>query len=194
MTFSGSTERSSSWALLTSCSLESIGAPCASISAYRSYHKRDVAETVVSGRTPVHQPIGVLGDSTSFVKPLPSGLASTACAVPLAVCATIGAGRVLSVGNASNKPVYMCAGFPIAAVSSVTPPQTGPPAFRKQARSSRRDALRPRRPRGRHRALQRVTPTLNVVRSRRSPSLSAFNHRVWTPSTAPVTPYSGFLT
>ena len=88
--------------------------------------QRDVAEAVVSNREPVDQPFGVLGDSTSFVKPLPSGLASTACAVPLAVCATTGAVRVLSMGNASNKPVYKCDVFQIAAVSSVTPPQISP--------------------------------------------------------------------
>ena len=131
--------------------------------------QRDVENVVVSGRELVHQPIGVLGDSNFVVKPLPSGLASTACAVPLAVCATTGAVRVLSVDNASNKPFYKCAGFPIAAVSSVTPPQISPPAFHKQACDSRREEQRFRRPQGRHQAPQRVdTPTLNVVRRLRS--------------------------
>ena len=56
----------------------------------------DVAAAVVSvlsdttlhrhaaSREQVHLPIGVLGDSTFFVMPLQSGLASTACAVPQA--------------------------------------------------------------------------------------------------------------
>ena len=127
-----------------------------------------------------------------FREASPSWLASTACAVPLAVCATTGPVRVLSVGNTSNKPVYKCKGFPIAAVSFVTPPQITPNAFHRQACDSRRDARRPRRPRGRHRAPQRVdTPTSNAVRRRRSPSSSAFNNRVWTPSAALVTPCSG---
>ena len=157
--------------------------------------QRDVAEAVVSGREPVQQPIGMLNDSTSFVTPLPSGLASTACAVPLAVCATTGAVRVLYVGNASNKPVYKCDVFPIAAVSSVTPPQPSPPAFRRQACNSRRDARRSPRPRGRHHAPQRgEAQTSNAVRRRRSPSTYPCYRRVWTPSTAPVTPYFGFVT
>ena len=157
--------------------------------------QRDVAEAVVSNREPVDQPIGVLGDSTSFVKPLPNGLASMACAVLLAVCATTGGARVLSVDNASNKLVYKCAGSPIVDVLSVTPPQLSSLAIRKQASDSRRDARRPRRPRGRHRAPQRVdTPTSNSVRRRRSPSSSASNHRVWTPSAALVTPCSGCVT
>ena len=148
-----------------------------------------------ASRVPVSLPPQVVDDSPSFVEQLPYWHASTSCALPPAECATTEAARVQSVANASNNPVDICAVNPIAAVSSVTPPQPSPPAFRRQARSSRCDALRPRRPRGRHRAPQRgVAPTLNAVRRRRSPSTSASHRRVWMPSTAFVAPYSGFVT
>ena len=151
--------------------------------------------TDVASRVPVSLPPQVVDDSTSFVKPLPSELVSTSCAVSLAVCAPTEAACVQSVANASTNPVDICAVSPIAAVSSVTPPQPSPPAFGKQAFDSLRDARRPRRPRGRHRAPQLCeAPTSNAVRRCCSPSTKACYRRVWTPLTAPVTPYSGFVT
>lgn len=70
------------------------------------------------------------------------------CAPFFVATSTIGAARVLSVANASNKSVGMCAGSPIAVVSFVTPPQLSTFAFRIQACDSCRYARRLRRPRG----------------------------------------------
>ena len=107
--------------------------------------QRDVVAAVVSvlsdttlpthaaSRELVHLPPEVLNDPTSIVKPLPSWLDSTSCAVPPAVCATTGATRVLSVIGMSGGPVGICANCPIAAVSSVTPPQLCPHVSRKKA-------------------------------------------------------------
>ena len=148
-----------------------------------------------ASHVPVSLPPQVINDSTPFVEALHYGIASTSYAVPPAECAITVAARVLSVANASNKPVDICAVSPIVAVLSVTPLRRSPPAFRRQACNSRRDARRSRRPRGRHRAPQRgVAPTSNAVRRRCSPFTSACYRKVGAPSTAPVTQYSGFVT
>ena len=149
--------------------------------------QRDLATAVVSvlsdatlrphaaSQEPVKLPLKVLGNSTTVVEPLLCGLAFTSCAVPPAVCAPTGAARVLSVVSASNKPINLSIVSPIAAVSSLSPPKPSPHAFSWHASESRRNERLPRRPRGRHRALQRGdTPTSNAVRRRRSPSSSAF--------------------
>ena len=153
---------------------------------------RDVAEAVASvlsadmtlfshaaSRKPVHLSHTVHSDQATTVEALPCGLVPTANAVFSEVNATIVAGRVFSATRASKKPVVIRAGFPIAAVSSVTPPQLSPPAFYRQARDSRSDARRPRRKRGRLRAPKRgVTSTSNAVRRRSSPSSSVSHHSV----------------
>ena len=80
--------------------------------------------------------------------------------------------------RASNKPDDICAGFPIAAVSSVTLPQLSPPAFRKQACDSRSDERRSRRSRGRHQAPKHGAPTSNAARLRRLSSSSVSHQSV----------------
>ena len=51
-------------------------------------------------------------------------MAPIGCAALPSVCSINGATHVLSIVNMSDKPVTLKAGIPIAAVSSVTPPQT----------------------------------------------------------------------
>ena len=148
-----------------------------------------------ASRMLVQVPPKVHDNSTFLFKPLPRNLAFTASAVFSEVCETTGATCVLSKAGASTRPISFCAGCQIAAVSSETPLQPSPPAFRKQACGPRRDARRLRRPRGRHRAtLRRVTPKSSAVRRRCSPSSSGSYYRVWTPSTAAVTPFSSCVT
>ena len=67
------------------------------------------------------QPSKILGDSHFFVEPLPHELATAERAVLASVCAIVGATYVLSVVNMSDKQMYLLAGTPIAAVSSVLP-------------------------------------------------------------------------
>ena len=74
-----------------------------------------------ASRVQVRLPSKVLGDSHFFVEPLPHELATAACAALPSVCAIVGATHVLSVVNMSDKQMYLSAGTPIAAVTSVTP-------------------------------------------------------------------------
>ena len=165
------------------------------VSAVASVSSNTTLPSDAASRVPVSLPSQVVDYSAPVVEALPFGIASTSCAMPPAGCAITKAARVLSVANASNKPVDICDVSPIAAVSFVAPLRRSPSASSRQVCNSRRDARRSRRPRGRHRTPQcGKSPTLNAMRRRRSPSTSACYRRVWTPSTAPVTPYSGCVT
>ena len=74
-----------------------------------------------ASRVQVCLPSKVLSDSHFLVEPLPHEHATAACAALPFVFAIVGAIHVLSVVNMSDKQMYLLAGTPIAAVSSVTP-------------------------------------------------------------------------
>ena len=90
-----------------------------------------VASTLVDTTLPPHTasrvqvclPPKVLGDSHFLAEPLLHELATASCAALPSVCTIIGPTNVLSVVSLSDKPVNLCAGTPIAAVSSLTPKQ-----------------------------------------------------------------------
>lgn len=136
----------------------------------------------------------MIDNSISVFNPLLCWPACTVSDVPYNINASTIVARVQSVSGASNKLIDICFGFPIAAKSSVTPPQHSLPSICKQKCNLRCDARRLRRLRNRHRTPQHsVTQTVNVVSIRHSPFLSAFHSKVWTLLIAPMTPCSGFV-
>ena len=69
----------------------------------------------------VRLPRAVQDASTVVIEPLNSAVVIIGCAAMLVVCAPVADVCRVAVGNNSDKPIEMLAGFPVASVNTVRP-------------------------------------------------------------------------